>query len=235
MELALRLQTLTSFSNSEYVINYDNKICTIKNLNGQYLNFEIINPSNDHYKIYFSNYENLILYYENYYLYTIVIDNINNNNNNIRYYLIVTRNGEIKFTRTSMQTYFIYYDNNNIIFKILQKNFLSDEKIKFTFDYINTTFYFICNGTHTIFTIAAKYGHIDIVEYYLNLGLDIDYQDEHGDTALISAVKGQHIDLVRFLLYKSANINIKNNLKHTALICALCQNNLEIYQLLKIN
>ena len=55
--------------------------------------------------------------------------------------------------------------------------------------------------------IAARQGHVDIVEYLLAQGIEVDLQDRRGHTALHLAVWGQHEDIVDLLISHGANAN----------------------------
>lgn len=58
-----------------------------------------------------------------------------------------------------------------------------------------------------LLTIASFKGHLDIVEVLHREGIDINYQDSGGFTALHSAVQEGHIDVVTYLLKNDANPN----------------------------
>lgn len=69
---------------------------------------------------------------------------------------------------------------------------------------------------------AALYGHLHIIEALMNIkDLEINMQDNNGDTALMLAVKSDsknHVNIIKYLLNISdININIKNKDDLTAL------------------
>lgn len=73
------------------------------------------------------------------------------------------------------------------------------------------------NSTHlpttsglTPLHIAIKVRNLEIAQYLLDMGADINAQDDYGVTPLHLAVKKKRLDLVRFLVLKKADINIKN-------------------------
>ena len=68
---------------------------------------------------------------------------------------------------------------------------------------------------------AARDGNIDIVELLLKEHVDINIQDENGETALMLASKNGHIQVVELLLKEHADVNIKNQDGHTAIMLAL--------------
>ncbi|MES2141839.1 MAG: ankyrin repeat domain-containing protein [Pseudomonadota bacterium] len=65
---------------------------------------------------------------------------------------------------------------------------------------------------------AAEFGHINLIDYLLNKGMNIDEQDEEGDTLLHHAAKWGHSTLVCYLLRHQANAFIKNKKDRTALL-----------------
>jgi ankyrin repeat protein len=78
-----------------------------------------------------------------------------------------------------------------------------------------------CGGTSTpkIYT-ASLNGLIDVVKNLLDSGADVDATNDHGDTALISALQNEHVDIVEMLLDYGADVNVKNNDGYTALYYA---------------
>lgn len=217
----LYLQTGQYYSNDEYIIHYDtdNDLVTIQNKDNLYLNFDGEN-------IYFENSNITHFTYKNYYLF---IDN---------WYLIVNIKNQlkIKYINNEMltnlnQTYFIYKDPYNVLFDILDKNPNND--INVLYEYINHTFYFIVDQYYNnIFLLAADKGLIDIIEYYLFLGLNINYSNKYGKTALLYATSENYLDLIKLLLHYKANGDIQDNDGNTPLIIASNLNYIDIMELL---
>ena len=56
-------------------------------------------------------------------------------------------------------------------------------------------------------TLAAGYGHAEIVEYLLNEGSDVNSRDEGNRTALHYAVLGSQIEITRLLISKGAKVD----------------------------
>ncbi|MCJ1430169.1 Ankyrin-2 [Sticta canariensis] len=79
--------------------------------------------------------------------------------------------------------------------------------------------------------IAAREGHIEIVKLLLNTGADINFENEHGNTALHLAVEENHLEIVKLLLNAEADVGIKK-LRKTALRIAAQKGHLEIVKLL---
>ncbi|KAK9171798.1 putative methyltransferase family protein [Cryptosporidium meleagridis] len=61
-------------------------------------------------------------------------------------------------------------------------------------------------------TECARYGELDDMKYILdNFKIDIDYQDDNGNTALHKSSANGHLDIVCELLNRGASINKQNN------------------------
>ena len=70
------------------------------------------------------------------------------------------------------------------------------------------------------FIEAAKNGDIETVRYLINSEVDIDVQDNDGNTALIMASQNGYFDIVKLLVDNGAYIEIKNNSGCTAIDCS---------------
>ena len=68
---------------------------------------------------------------------------------------------------------------------------------------------------------AARDGNIEVVELLLKEHVDINIQNENGETALMLASKNDHIQVVELLLKEHADVNIQNQDGHTAIILAI--------------
>jgi len=63
------------------------------------------------------------------------------------------------------------------------------------------------NGS-TPLIVAASVGHLQVVDYLLNKGADIQAVNKMGMGALHYAVIGEHLDVVKLLIEKGADVNI---------------------------
>ncbi|WP_371254035.1 ankyrin repeat domain-containing protein [Orientia tsutsugamushi] len=79
---------------------------------------------------------------------------------------------------------------------------------------------------------AAEKGYMDVVEYLINHGIDVNTQNHFGSTALhIAAYKCKSL-IVTFLLASNANPNLQNNSLNTALHYSVVKGDISITNLL---
>lgn len=203
----LQLQTSTFITNNYYAINYIQAKCSIQNISTlKYFDDNGNWSSNE----YFFNYENYLLYTNN-------------------KYLIINKNKEITLTEKKIQTYFISHEPNHDIFEQIKNRNIN---IEFIYDHINTTFYFIVNEEYNnIFLLSLKQ---EIIQYYFNLGLDIDYSNKQGHNILMIACIYNSSKLINHIIkyFQSRNeINIQDKRGYTALMHAFINYN---YKAVKI-
>ena len=75
---------------------------------------------------------------------------------------------------------------------------------------------------------------MDVVNRLLDYKeLDVNFQGEYGDIALIKASQYGHSEIVRLLLKNKANVNLKDNNGRTALMEASSNGRLKVVELLK--
>ena len=65
---------------------------------------------------------------------------------------------------------------------------------------------------------ASKNGNIDKVRDSLENGVDIDYVDDDGRTALMYASQNGHINIVRLLIEQNADVNYQDDDGNTPLL-----------------
>ena len=80
--------------------------------------------------------------------------------------------------------------------------------------------------------LAAVWGHIDVVQFLLEMNANVETTDERGYAPLHLATDQGHIDVVQFLLEKSAEIEAKSSSGQTPLFLAKDQYQIEVAQLL---
>ncbi|XP_060084221.1 uncharacterized protein LOC132563479 [Ylistrum balloti] len=79
---------------------------------------------------------------------------------------------------------------------------------------------------------AAFMGFTDLVNLYLDTGVDIDLLNVKKDTALLWAARWGHIETVNCLLDRRANVSLENDKKSTALYWAVRYQKYDIVRLL---
>ena len=82
--------------------------------------------------------------------------------------------------------------------------------------------------------LACYSGNIDIIEFLLENGADLNYVSQEGTALMAVTVKG-NFQLVDLLLEKGANPNLANSTGITALIYAVQFNNTELVRKLLAN
>ena len=68
---------------------------------------------------------------------------------------------------------------------------------------------------------ATQAGHHNDVIILLDLGANVDYQNEERKTALMLAINGGHEHIIQTLIARGANVNIQDDCGNTALIIGL--------------
>ncbi|MEI1278035.1 ankyrin repeat domain-containing protein [Leptospira venezuelensis] len=80
--------------------------------------------------------------------------------------------------------------------------------------------------------IAAREGEVEIAEFLIRNGADINAKTRDGHTALMMAVYNRNLDIVKLLLKNGANIHIKSKQGHTAFSEASLEEAIQIKELL---
>lgn len=79
---------------------------------------------------------------------------------------------------------------------------------------------------------AVEKGRVEDVKRLLAEGIDVNLQDDHGDTALSTAVGEQSLEMVQLLLEAGADVNLLDKDQDTALTVAAYYGHLEILEAL---
>lgn len=79
----------------------------------------------------------------------------------------------------------------------------------------------------------ALYGDEKLVEKLLELGANVNAQDENGNTPLISAAWRGHVNVVKILLKAGADINLENQEGYNARAAALHSGSAEVVVILQ--
>ncbi|MCL7042777.1 hypothetical protein MKW94_002749, partial [Papaver nudicaule] len=84
------------------------------------------------------------------------------------------------------------------------------------------------NGVGVIHYAAAK-GKINVLDYLIeDLGIDVNFKDEKGDSPLMHAIEGGNTNVVEYLLGKGAGPNASNTKGYTPLHSAAEKGHTEI-------
>ena len=92
----------------------------------------------------------------------------------------------------------------------------------------------LAGSEKTALDFAALEGHIDVVEYLLERGANIDSQSTLGITPLMFAAYNNKIDVVKYLVERGANTSLRDFRNNTALGHALAQRYMNIANYLSI-
>ena len=80
--------------------------------------------------------------------------------------------------------------------------------------------------------IAAREGEVEIAEFLVRNGADINAKTRDGHTALMMAVYNRNLDIVKLLLKNGANVHVKSKQGHTAFSEASLEESIQIKELL---
>src|SRR3990167_5748747 len=84
-------------------------------------------------------------------------------------------------------------------------------------------FYDVTEIFTTLFNLFSVKGFFTTIEFLLNLGVNINSQNQFNQTVLMYACGNSNLELVKYLVEKGANVNMYDNLGKTSLIyCCLC-------------
>jgi len=88
------------------------------------------------------------------------------------------------------------------------------------------------NRLSNVFIFAGWQNYPDILQAFLDHGMNADVKNQNGDTALLQASVCGHSESVQILLARNANVDIQNKNGWTALMLACDYRHKEIVQLL---
>lgn len=69
--------------------------------------------------------------------------------------------------------------------------------------------------------LAALYGHKELVELFLEHGIDVNARNNKNDTPVLWAARGNHVDTVRLLIRRGADLQLENDKGSTPLYWAV--------------
>ena len=71
---------------------------------------------------------------------------------------------------------------------------------------------------------AARSGDLEVVQIYLDAGMNINARNALNQTAVLAAAISNQLDVVTLLIYRGANVNMRNSKNETPLILATARN-----------
>lgn len=87
-------------------------------------------------------------------------------------------------------------------------------------------------GRNPLHRIAHKSSDKDLFEYFVKRGVDVNLQDQGGDSPFMNAANSSTLEVVQFLYPKVKNINAQDENGRSALAMAINQNAAEVAQFL---
>jgi len=69
--------------------------------------------------------------------------------------------------------------------------------------------------------LAALHGHKELVELFLQNGIDVNARNNKNDTPVLWAARGNHVDTVRLLIERGADLQLENDKGSTPLYWAV--------------
>ena len=85
---------------------------------------------------------------------------------------------------------------------------------------------------NTLLDIAVLKGTLEIVEYLVSAGANVNYRNSSDGTPLVIAIKNEKFDLIAYLLNQGANVNLASQFNDTPLPTAVGRGELEIVKLI---
>lgn len=88
-------------------------------------------------------------------------------------------------------------------------------------------------GENALHNIASNTEDVNILDFFIKKGININQKDKEGNTAFLNAAKGNNFEILQKLAPLTKNINQQNNEGHSAITYATQRMNLEAFELLK--
>jgi ankyrin repeat protein len=88
------------------------------------------------------------------------------------------------------------------------------------------------DGNTALQNLATRTRNVDIFEYFLEKGVDVNQTDDKGNNALMYASSANHSEIIELLISKTNDINAKNKLGYSALTLAVRSNTPETVELI---
>lgn len=79
-------------------------------------------------------------------------------------------------------------------------------------------------GRNPLHAIAFKTDNINLLDYFINRGVDVNLQDDGGDTPFMNAANSNQLEIVAYLFKNVKNMNTQDETGKTALTMAINRN-----------
>ncbi len=90
-------------------------------------------------------------------------------------------------------------------------------------------------GRNPLHTIAARSQNVNLIDYFIKNGVDINLQDDAGISPFMYAAASNNLNIVKHLYKDLKNINVKNETGQTALTMAISRNTADVVEFLLEN
>ncbi len=80
------------------------------------------------------------------------------------------------------------------------------------------------DGVTPLHNLASYSDNQEVLNYFINKGVDVNKADNEGNTAFLNAVRRNKVETIEFLLSKINDVNLKNKKGETALAIAVASN-----------
>ena len=81
---------------------------------------------------------------------------------------------------------------------------------------------------HTVLHLACLVGHLDMVDFLLERGANVDAVDDDGWTPIFSAITEDYLEIVSVLIKHDCNVNVIDEKGYSPLHCAVKLNNIDV-------
>lgn len=168
------------------------------------------------------------------------IHDTDDNGNGIFHYAASTRNKEL--LQKLVDNYKVDFKSNsktgeNAFYFATNRNFGEDEASPIAlFQYFESLglnpAQSTKSGRNALHNLAVRSNDIELLQYFIGKGADINQVDKDGNTPLINASARGSLEKVRFLVGKTKNINGRNKEGFSSFMRAIKYNTMEVVELL---
>jgi len=125
-----------------------------------------------------------------------------------------------------------YYDSSNIYF-VNACEYEKEDLLKYLYEQLKIDIKSICGrDDETLLFIACKNRNLILVKYLIELGLDINKENDYGETPFFNACESRNLELVKYLIKCGIDISKSNYTLKTPLFYACESENVDIVKYL---